>query len=431
MERLIEEGYQKRVVKRHIYPTALLNGAQASGKEGAGASFEEAELIFCTDPRTKSLLLGCALGTSEDVAFGHVEFADLRLEETTRLYLWNQLAEKAAEEAFLCDREWKSWGSCRRVAADLRAELRPSILLLPGEALRFSLRLHEASPVFEYGVALWVPALANLVPNEPGENGRAQVLIDGEELWTKNLRVPRESQGARWHEERIDLSSYAGQVVEVALRSAGELPLVFGAPTVRTEKPQERRPNVVLISIDTLRSDHVGAYGYGHNTTPNLDRLARESIFFPLMYAVASYTLPATVSMMSGQFPAVHGVYRGTQAVSSKRSRLLASILGDEGYRTMGFAAGGFVSPDFGLSCGFDGFTNIDPLRHSDSDYFRSLRARNPKWMPELFREHGPHRIASWLEEHSQEPFFLFIHSYTVHDYDAPDEWFRCKEDGC
>ena len=382
-------------------------------------------------------MIGCALGTSEDVTSGHVDFADLRLEKTTKLFLWDQLAQKAAKEHFLPKPDSRKnaktggWSSLRGIAADLRAELRPSILLLPGESLRFSLRLHENTPLFETGLALWRPALEDQEASAAAKKARAQVLVDGKELWSKTLNAPQQSFDARWHEERIDLAPYAGQGIELTLRSLGELPLVFGAPTLRRQTQRRDRPNVLLISIDMLRSDHVGAYGYDQDTTPNLDRLARENIFFPLMYAVASYTLPATVSMMSGQFPAVHGVYRGTQAVSTKRSPLLASILGAQGYRTMGFTAGGFVSSDFGLNKGFDGFTNVDPLRHHNSEFFHLLRDRNPELTPELIKEHGPKRIASWLEEHREEPFFLFVHTYTVHDYDAPDEYFRCDEIGC
>jgi len=414
-EELAADGdFESRVLKRHILPGAL-----------GEVEWAPRRATFRTRPRTKMLLIGCALGTSEDVARGTVDFADLRLERAPDSELWDVMARKAALQR--SGEVHADWRSRRVVSADLRAELRPSIVLLPDERVTFALRLPEDAPLFEAGLGVWRPALV------PGREPRAELTlsIDGRPREHKDIDARAESLDNRWEETALDLSAYAGRDVTLELAATGNVPIVVGAPCVRTKSPDDGRPNLILVSIDMLRADHVGAYGYEHETTPNLDRLARKNLFFPSMHAQAAYTLPATVSLFSGQFPSAHGVYRGTHAVSPTRTPLLAEILGAEGYATMGFTAGGFVSADFGLDAGFDGFTNVDPLRHPDSEFFHLLRDRNPELTKELVGEHGPARIAGWLEEHRDQRFFLFLHTYTVHDYDAPDGWLPCEELGC
>ncbi|MAB80061.1 MAG: hypothetical protein CMJ89_11980 [Planctomycetes bacterium] len=385
----------------------------------------ERKKTFRTGPLTRALLIGCALGTSEDVISGAVDFARLHLMQAPDAVLWDAQARSAAATRHGSDHA--DWRSRRRISADLRAELRPSIVLLPGERLRFRLRLQEEAPIFNSGLGVWREAIL------PGSTANCEltVRVDGHSVLESELQAPEDSLKARWHEVEVDLSGWAGKSVDLELACRGSTPAVFGAPCVRAAHQRDERPNVLLISIDMLRADHIGSYGYELETTPNLDRLALESLFFPDMHAQASYTLPATVSMFSGQFPSVHGVFRGTQAISPLRSPLIAEILGSEGYLTQGFTAGGFVSADFGLDAGFDGFTNVDPLRHEDSDFFHLLRNRCPELTRDLVAEHGFERIVGWLGDHADEPFFLFLHTYTVHDYDAPDEWLACESLGC
>jgi arylsulfatase A-like enzyme len=131
--------------------------------------------------------------------------------------------------------------------------------------------------------------------------------------------------------------------------------------------------------------------------------------------------------------------------ISARRSPNLARILSARGYATRAFTGGGFVNPDFGFDRGFDAFSNIDSLRHRDASFFKKLleghhsainRMKRGGVIPfritqELIDENGPERVHGWLREHQDEPFFLFLHTYTVHDYDPPDEYRRCKQAGC
>ena len=92
------------------------------------------------------------------------------------------------------------------------------------------------------------------------------------------------------------------------------LGLMLSLTSCISPKPYER-PNVLLITIDTLRADHLGVYGYGVDTSPNLDRFAAEGLLFSDAVSVSSWTLPAHASIMTGLFPYEHGVERDINAL--------------------------------------------------------------------------------------------------------------------
>lgn len=151
--------------------------------------------------------------------------------------------------------------------------------------------------------------------------------------------------------------------------------------------------NVVLVSIDTLRADHVGAYGYDRPTTPHLDTLASSGVVFENAISQSSWTRPAHMSMFTGLHPHEHG-FVGL----SDRHRLegstptLASELREHGYATVAFTGGVNVAATYGFDVGFD--------------LFRS-NGRN-------FRD-NLEETRYWLDEQATEPFFLFWHGYDAH----------------
>jgi len=189
---------------------------------------------------------------------------------------------------------------------------------------------------------------------------------------------------------------------------------------------------VLLISIDTLRADRVGAYGATSGATPRLDALAKQSLVLDDLTANAPYTLPAHASLFSGQFPSVHGVETQERLLAPNRSPVLARILARHGYRTQAFTSAGFLIPDFGFHAGFDGFSIVDPLRHPGSDYFREFRETYPaQSFAGMESTPGVERVQRWIESHAAEPFFLFVHTYEVHDYDPPPGTLDCAAKGC
>ncbi|TFH24075.1 MAG: hypothetical protein E4H03_04560 [Myxococcales bacterium] len=151
--------------------------------------------------------------------------------------------------------------------------------------------------------------------------------------------------------------------------------------------------NVLLISMDTLRADHVGAYGYERPTTPTIDALAARGVVFENAISQSSWTRPAHMSMFTGLYPAEHGfialVNRGRLADDVPT---LASTLGDHGYTTAAFTGGVNVSPAFGFDRGFD-------LYRTNGRLYRNS-------MEEL---------GWWLEQNRDEKLFVFFHGYDPH----------------
>lgn len=171
--------------------------------------------------------------------------------------------------------------------------------------------------------------------------------------------------------------------------------------------PLEGFPDIVLISLDTLRADHLGAYGYSRPTSPHLDRFAaEEAILFEEVLNTGGGTLPVHASMFTSLPPGVHQVWSESGNVLAPARITLAEQLSEVGYATAGFTGGGYTMGKFGLSQGFDTYDD------AGGDFL--------KIMPKARR---------WLAERDEQPFFLFLHTYDVHSdwkrlpYDAPEDF--------
>ena len=182
----------------------------------------------------------------------------------------------------------------------------------------------------------------------------------------------------------------------------------------QTEKRPRRLPEVgwpdrlrptrgyILLSVDTLRADHLSAYGYGRETSPFLHSLTdRPGVLFEQAWAPYPSTLPSHVTMLTGYGPTEHGV-RPPSGVLAPAIPTAAERFRDAGFRTAGFTEGGFVAGGFGFSRGFEQF--------DDEDY------RDDRDVERTFG-HGV-RFLEGLEE--SERFFLFLHTYSVHDPYTP-----------
>jgi hypothetical protein len=162
----------------------------------------------------------------------------------------------------------------------------------------------------------------------------------------------------------------------------GVLPvLVLGAAMAGCagpdQSPREAPPNLILISIDTLRSDHLGCYGYARDgLSPNIDRLAREGVVFENAISTSSWTLPAHASMLTGLYPAFHALQDdGVKLPPGPVT--LAESLRASGYRTFAVVSHVYVSSRFGLERGFDEFDdsliaggNVNPIAEPVLDRF-------------------------------------------------------------
>lgn len=161
--------------------------------------------------------------------------------------------------------------------------------------------------------------------------------------------------------------------------------------------PQPEAVNVVLISIDTLRADHVGAYGYGRPVTPNLDALAAESVLFKNVYSTAPWTLPAHMSIMTGMNCVRHRVFYEYDRLAPDIPTL-AGMMQEHGYATHAVTGAGFVNSVFGFAKGFDEYSM------SQGDL------ADPRLAEGAGRE-----AVDWIDKEGDRPFFLFLHTYQVH----------------
>ena len=174
----------------------------------------------------------------------------------------------------------------------------------------------------------------------------------------------------------------------------------------------ERRPNVIVIVVDTLRADHVGAYGYDREVTPHLDRRAGEGALFENALAPSSWTLPSFGSLFTGQIPSRHaagmspGEPKNPFTKLDRSVRTLAEVLSENGYATAAVVNNAWLGPAFDMSRGFDSWD------------FAPSGERLGRRADEVVG-----RALVWLEEHpAQEPFLLVVHLFDPHmSYDPPE----------
>ena len=184
---------------------------------------------------------------------------------------------------------------------------------------------------------------------------------------------------------------------------------VCGA-TSCSEAPRPR--NLLLISLDTLRADHLGCYGYPRPTSPFLDRLASQGVLFEQAWATSPWTLPSHASLFTGLYPSQHGVMTEERALPADLPTL-AESLRDRGFATAGFVSGIFLGARFGLGRGFDRYVAI-PTRPASGGTGTSLSATA--------------RVSAggleWLASQSGRPFFLFLHYFDIHSDYLPEPRF-------
>ncbi len=174
-----------------------------------------------------------------------------------------------------------------------------------------------------------------------------------------------------------------------------------------SERAPERQ-NLLLISIDTLRADHLGCYGYERDTSPNLDRLAREGVVFEHAYSTAAWTLPSHASLFTGLYPSEHGVVSTRHRLPDAQT-LLPEVLAGLGYRSAGIVS---TVPYLRRAYGFrQGWENYDD---------RSLYTKTRQWQKLSLSAELYKGTLQQLDRLGKGPFFLFVHDYDVHSRYLP-----------
>jgi arylsulfatase A-like enzyme len=172
--------------------------------------------------------------------------------------------------------------------------------------------------------------------------------------------------------------------------------------------PASNQPVIVLISIDTLRADHLSSYGYERETSPFLDSLSTAGTRFEWARSSSPWTLPAHTTMLTGQLPSTHKVV--DDAVSlNENTPYLPELLKNAGFSTGGFVSTMYVSSLFGFQRGFDEFQDF------------SLHTERKNLSGVVEAEHVVNKALQWFSKQpAEKPVFLFLHFYDVHYAYAP-----------
>lgn len=269
---------------------------------------------------------------------------------------------------------------------------------------RFDVPLPERA-LLTYGVGLtWAGA-----GEAPGWF-RLSVRAGGRLLDERRLN-PRAARG--WRDVSLELDGLGRRAtLEFELRftdrdgrdipQPNELLLGVSEPTLHDLRDYGRAKGVLLVSIDTLRRDHVGAYGYARPTTPTLDALARRGLLVDDAVSVSSWTLPAHASLLTSVEPGVHGATH-MQRAFNRRVPTLPGVLRARGFATQAVTSHLYVSSVYGLDDGFDHL-----------DFHQDRKARDTA-----------ERAIALLDRLGDRPFFLFLHFYDPHWHYDPPEYAR------
>ena len=221
------------------------------------------------------------------------------------------------------------------------------------------------------------------------------------------------------------------------------------------------RPNIILLTIDALRADRLGAYGYEGANTPNLDRFAAEGIVFEQASSQAPWTFPSFASLFTSMYPSELGLSIGNNHISEMYTKrvddarvTLAEALQASGYRTQAVVTNPWLKPEFGFAQGFEGFLSVDEpqIYHLDevkdilllkissripvagdlvaSGYQVVTGNAGEPLVWDVRADRVTEEAITWLQTNQDSPFFLWIHYVDPHYPFDPPEGYRPTIEG-
>lgn len=221
-------------------------------------------------------------------------------------------------------------------------------------------------------------------------------------------RTLEAAAATQWEPVLIPLDTLAGSAVQLAFRVVPAQPgpaTPFWGEVRLLRRPPSPPKNVLLISVDTLRADRLGCYGYARPTSPRIDGLAAQGIRFHQAISQAPWTTPSHTSLLTSRYPSSHRVNQSWSTfqrfqkegrgyrVLAEDATTLAEVLQAHGYRTLALTGGVTLAGELGFAQGFDAY------REETYGLLETVR-------PMLGR---------WLEESRDLPFFIFLHTFAVH----------------
>ena len=223
-------------------------------------------------------------------------------------------------------------------------------------------------------------------------------------IFQKNLKLPprKESRTLNFSMNEVDLP-YRLEKTRLSFMATGaESAFAYWYNPVLYSR-SVKRPNIILVSIDTLRADNLGIYGYTRQTSPALDSLAQDSGVFLNTFATAAWTLPSHISLLTSLFGYNHQVYHTNENIDPAITTL-ADLLRQNRLFCAAITGGVFISPQYGFSKGFDSFSE------AAGDF------SVPDSAERLFQA-----FSEWIGQNHDKNFFLFLHTYQPHSpYDCP-----------
>lgn len=164
-------------------------------------------------------------------------------------------------------------------------------------------------------------------------------------------------------------------------------------------------PNILFVSVDTLRADHMGLYGYGRNTTPAIDAWAKDAVVFDNAQAAASWTLPGLASVMTSFYSSTHRCWTFNSRLDPSFTTL-PEILANAGYDTMAVTSHVFLAPRYGLQQGFV---------HFDDEFASPTEDPTTVITSEMVSDKGIRFLEDKAETEDKTPWMLWLHYFDPH----------------
>ncbi len=181
--------------------------------------------------------------------------------------------------------------------------------------------------------------------------------------------------------------------------------------------------NVVVVTLDTLRADRLGAYGFSDISTPAIDGLARDGVLFENAHSTTPLTLPAHTSLFTGNYPLLHGVIDNGGYLVPEEAETLAEVLGAAGYRTGGFVAAYVLDRRWRIDQGFDHYVDDFDVRGQRVIAMGSVQ-RPASQVVDYAIEWLDQPAPESSQRASEQPFFMWLHMYDPHaPYDPPEPY--------
>lgn len=299
---------------------------------------------------------------------------------------------------FVPKRDIYQAGGCGAGSETLGRELRPALFCVSPAALIYELEIPSDEPRLAFGTGV-------LDAGDPVQFTVSVDPLDGN-VGETEIFSRRMAASESWEDATVDLSPWAGQRLRITFRTeskAGNVafwsnPMLFG--------PVAQRFNVIIVLEDALRADHLSLYGYQRPTSPVKERFAEDGVVFEYAFSQASETRTSCPSLFTSLYPTATGVWNLSEMLD-ERYLTLAEIMRSQGFVTAAFLQNGNAGPYAGLHQGFDSVLD---------EFTLAGRAENIYGEP----------VGSWLDDHADRNFFLFLHLIDPHDpYDPPPPYDR------